>query len=88
MEEDAPGLSFPTILQQNKEQAESNFWKNNPRPSDLPPIRTIFDAISRPEQSIEQQHLKIIWEEIMKLHMLEHTKKVTKSLFAVTFDDC
>src|SRR6266436_772955 len=74
MEEDAPGLSFPANLQQNKEQAESDFWKNNPRPSDLLPIRMIFDAISRPEQSIEQQHLKIIWEETMKLHMLEDTE--------------
>ncbi len=88
MEEDAPGPSFPANLQQNKEQAESDFWKNNPRPSDLPPIRMIFDAISRPEQSIEQQHPKIIWEETMKLHMLEHTKKVTKSLFGVAFYDC
>ena len=86
VEEDSSGPSLPG-QQQDEKAIEEKFWNENPRPSDLPSIRTILDTISTPEQSIEQQHPRAIWEEIMKLHLSERTEKVTRCLF-VTFESC
>ncbi len=87
MEEGTLCPSLPANWQQEEMRIADEFWNHNPRPSDLPPIRMILDAINTLAQSIGQQNLRIIWEEIMKLHMLQHTEKVV-CLFAVTFKCC
>ena len=87
MEEGTLCPSLPANWQQEEMRIADEFWNHNPRPSDLPPIRMILDAINTPAQSIGQQNPRIIWEEIMKLHMPQHTEKVV-CLFAVTFECC
>jgi hypothetical protein len=57
-----------------------NFWEKSKRPSELPSIRTIFDAIEHPEETVQQQQPTAIWREIMKLHMPVITERVMFSL--------
>src|SRR5260370_32030766 len=87
MEEGTSCPSLPANWQQEEMQIADKLWYHNTRPSDHPPIRMILDAINTLAQSIGQQNPRIIWEEIMKLHMLQHTEKVV-CLFAVTFKLC
>jgi len=63
------GSIHEAVLSEDEECVAEKFWSSNPCPPGLPPIKTIFDALVSPFQSIQQQRPVKIWKEIMDLYL-------------------
>ena len=61
-----PGCTCPNDARSDDELLRE-YWEENPRPTSLPPIRTLIETVDDPNSTTELQKPTCIWQEIVKL---------------------